>query len=59
MANYCMMIHVPVFVDGDRTFVASEWRRALVLLRDSLQDTFSHEPRLVFVTQFNCFMHSR
>lgn len=38
MENYCMMIHVPVYVDGSRTLVASEWKRALVLLRDSLSD---------------------
>lgn len=41
MENYCMMIHVPVYVDGNRTLVASEWKRALVLLRDSLNDVIT------------------
>lgn len=37
---YCIAIHVPVYVDGPRMFAASEWRRALYLLRDSLSDRF-------------------
>jgi glycosyltransferase involved in cell wall biosynthesis len=33
---YLMPILVPIFVDGDRRLVATDWRRALLLLRDSL-----------------------
>src|SRR3954470_23059863 len=33
---YLLPIVVPIFVDGNRRLVASDWKRALVLLRDSL-----------------------
>jgi glycosyltransferase involved in cell wall biosynthesis len=33
---YLVPIIVPIFVDGPRRFVHSDWRRALLLLRDSL-----------------------
>lgn len=40
MAVYCIAIHVPIYTDGPRSFVISEWARALELLRDSLCDRF-------------------
>lgn len=33
---YLVPIHVPIFVDGGRTLLASDWLRSLRLLRDSL-----------------------
>lgn len=33
---YLIPITVPIFLDGDTPLVATDWRRALVLLRDSL-----------------------
>lgn len=37
---YLIAIHVPIYVDGDRTLVATDWKRELVLLRDSLEGRF-------------------
>ena len=37
---YLMAIHVPIYVEGSRRLVASDWHRSLVLLRDSLQGRF-------------------
>lgn len=37
---YCIAIHVPIFVDGPRSFATSEWHRALCLLRDSFAGAF-------------------
>jgi glycosyltransferase involved in cell wall biosynthesis len=34
---YLLPIHVPVYLDGERVFVTTEWKRSLVLLRDSLK----------------------
>ncbi|WP_144431521.1 hypothetical protein [Jannaschia seosinensis] len=39
-ASHCIAIHVPVYVDGPRVLAASEWRRALYLLRDSMAGRF-------------------
>jgi glycosyltransferase involved in cell wall biosynthesis len=33
---YLVPVHVPFFAEGERLWVQTEWRRALVLLRDSL-----------------------
>jgi glycosyltransferase involved in cell wall biosynthesis len=33
---YLIPITVPIFLDGDRPLLATDWKRALVLLRDSL-----------------------
>lgn len=41
MGNYCVPIHVPIYVDGNNCFVATDWMRSLELLRDSLSETFS------------------
>ena len=41
MTVYCIAIHVPIYTDGPRTFVISEWARALELLRNSLSDRFT------------------
>jgi len=41
MRNYCIPIHVPIYIEGTETFVTTEWRRALYLLRNSLSDKFS------------------
>lgn len=35
---YLVTIHVPVYLDGPRTLLTTEWRRSLLLLRDSLAD---------------------
>lgn len=40
MSVYCIPIHVPIFTNGSRSYVNSEWHRSLVLLRDSLADHF-------------------
>ncbi len=37
---YLLPITVPIFVEGSRSFIATDWRRALVLLRDSLQGRY-------------------
>lgn len=37
---YLLPIHVPIYVDGERYLVTTEWWRALELLRDSLQGRF-------------------
>jgi glycosyltransferase involved in cell wall biosynthesis len=37
---YLIAIHVPIYTDGSRTLVASDWRRDLIMLRDSLQNRF-------------------
>ena len=33
--KYVMALHVPIYTDGDDTFVATDWKRSLELLRDS------------------------
>ncbi len=38
--SYCIAIHVPLFTEGSRCFAASEWARALTLLRDSFEGRF-------------------
>ncbi len=43
---YLITMHVPIYVSGDRHFVTSEWKRVLVLLRESLKDHF-HEMTLL------------
>ncbi len=40
MPTYTIAIHVPVYTDGPRCFVISEWKRALELLQGSLGDHF-------------------
>jgi len=37
---YLVPIHVPIYLDGDRTLVTTEWHRSLVLLRDSFAGRF-------------------
>jgi glycosyltransferase involved in cell wall biosynthesis len=37
---YLVPIHVPIYTDGDRKLVTTEWLRALELLRDSLAGRF-------------------
>jgi hypothetical protein len=37
---YLVPIHVPIFVDGDRKLVTTEWHRSLELLRDSFGGRF-------------------
>jgi glycosyltransferase involved in cell wall biosynthesis len=37
---YLIPIHVPIYTDGDRRLVTTEWRRSLILLRDSLENRF-------------------
>ena len=37
---YFIPIMVPIFVEGDRKFVHSDWKRALLLLRDSLEGRY-------------------
>src|SRR5437879_240491 len=37
---YFIPIIVPIFLDGDRRLVATDWKRALILLRDSLEDRY-------------------
>ncbi|MCU0910017.1 MAG: glycosyltransferase [Rhodobacteraceae bacterium] len=37
---YLIPITVPIFLDGDRPMLATDWKRALVLLRDSLGDRY-------------------
>lgn len=37
---YLVPIHVPIFVEGERTLLASDWLRSLRLLRDSLPSEF-------------------
>jgi glycosyltransferase involved in cell wall biosynthesis len=37
---YLLPIHVPIYTDGDRRLVTTEWRRSLILLRDSLENRF-------------------
>src|SRR5688572_4676265 len=34
---YLVLVPVPIIVDGDRRLVGTEWKRALILLRDSLE----------------------
>lgn len=34
---YILPIHVPIYVDGRRTLVTTEWKRSVLLLRDSLK----------------------
>jgi glycosyltransferase involved in cell wall biosynthesis len=38
--DYLIPIQVPIWLEGERTFVASEWHRALFLLRDSFKGRF-------------------
>lgn len=38
--TYCVAIHVPLYTDGPRVLAASEWARALTLLRDSFEGAF-------------------
>lgn len=40
MPTYTIFIHVPVYTDGPRCFVISEWKRAMELLQGSLGATF-------------------
>ncbi len=40
MAVYAIPIHVPIYTDGARCLVISEWKRALELLRDSFGGAF-------------------
>jgi glycosyltransferase involved in cell wall biosynthesis len=41
MRTYCIVLHVPVYVDDEgTTYVISSWQRALYLLRDSFKDHF-------------------
>ncbi|HKS16123.1 MAG TPA: glycosyltransferase, partial [Planctomycetota bacterium] len=37
---YLVPIVVPIYVSGDQLFVTTEWKRSLVLLRDSLQGRY-------------------
>jgi glycosyltransferase involved in cell wall biosynthesis len=37
---YLVPIHVPIHVEGERTFLSSDWLRSLCLLRDSLPKAF-------------------
>ncbi|MFN3592228.1 MAG: hypothetical protein ACK4TG_08575, partial [Thermaurantiacus sp.] len=37
---YLIPITVPIFMDGDQPMLATDWKRALVLLRDSLGGRF-------------------
>jgi glycosyltransferase involved in cell wall biosynthesis len=37
---YLIPIHVPIYTDGERRLVTTEWKRSLVLLRDSLGGRF-------------------
>lgn len=37
---YLVPIHVPIYVDGARNLVTTEWHRSLELLRDSLEGRF-------------------
>ena len=37
---YLIPIHVPIYTDGEKKFVTSDWMRSLVLLRDSLNGKF-------------------
>ena len=37
---YLLTIHVPIYVDGERRLVTTEWRRSLELLRDSFEGRF-------------------
>ena len=47
---YTVAIHVPVYVDGDKTYFESDWWRALDLLRKSLGDRIG-EMRVVAPTR--------
>lgn len=40
MPSFCIPIHVPILVDGEQTYAASSWMRALELLRDSFAGHF-------------------
>jgi glycosyltransferase involved in cell wall biosynthesis len=37
---YLMPIPVPIFVDGDKRLVQTDWKRALRLLRDSMEERY-------------------
>lgn len=37
---YLIVIHVPVYLEGNNKFLTTEWKRSLFLLRDSLKDRF-------------------
>jgi glycosyltransferase involved in cell wall biosynthesis len=37
---YLVLVPVPIIVDGDRRLVGTEWKRALILLRDSLEGRY-------------------
>jgi glycosyltransferase involved in cell wall biosynthesis len=37
---YLIPIHVPIYTAGDRRLITTDWRRSLVLLRDSLRGRF-------------------
>jgi glycosyltransferase involved in cell wall biosynthesis len=37
---YLLPIQVPIYLDGDRTLVTTEWHRSLLLLRDSFAGKF-------------------
>jgi glycosyltransferase involved in cell wall biosynthesis len=39
---YLIPITVPIYCDGDRRLIATDWFRALELLRDSLEGRFGH-----------------
>lgn len=34
---YLVVIHVPIYKDGEELFLATDWRRSVLLLRDSLR----------------------
>lgn len=38
ISKYVMALHVPIYADGETTYVATDWKRSLELLRDSLAD---------------------
>lgn len=37
---YLIVIHVPVYLEGNNKFLTTEWKRSLFLLRDSLKGRF-------------------
>lgn len=40
--TYVMALHVPIYLDGSDLKVATDWKRSLELLRDSLHGHFQH-----------------
>ena len=37
---YLVAIHVPIYVEGGKQYVATDWHRSLMLLRDSVRPYF-------------------